>query len=124
MNCLTTDAQRTSFVLIQSRIDRKKTTLYVIIFAPPYLFCFFCVLNLADNLARDVRGRHQTSHVWKTGTIHLKVAPSSINGVSFDVHMSVSQTVAMATTSRKDSHCFAVSHLFASLSRVSLSKIS
>ena len=54
----------------------------------------------------------------------FKVAPSSINGVAFDVHMSVSQTVAMATTSRKDSHCFAVSHLFASLSRVNLSKIS
>ena len=39
---------------------------------PPYLFCFFCILISRTNLAREVRGRHQTSHVRKTGTIHLK----------------------------------------------------
>lgn len=60
--------------MIQSRINRKKTTLYEKIFAPPYLFCFLCILNLADKLARDVRGRHQTSHVRKTGTIHPTLA--------------------------------------------------
>ena len=48
LNCLTIDAQKTTFVLIQSRTDCTKTTLYVKIFVPPYLFCFFCILNLAD----------------------------------------------------------------------------
>ena len=56
------------YFLIQSRTDRKKTTLYVINFALPYLFYFFYILNLT----REVRGHHQTSRAWKTGTIHLR----------------------------------------------------
>ena len=47
---------------------QEETTLYEIIFAPPYLFYFFRILNPA----RYVRGRQQTSHVRKTSTIHLK----------------------------------------------------
>jgi len=42
----------------------------------------------------------------------------------FFIHMSALQTVAMATNNRKDNHFFAFFHLFASLSRVSLGKIS
>ena len=38
--------------------------------------------------------------------------------------MSTLQTVAMATNNREDNHFFGIFHLFASLSRVSLGKIS
>ena len=41
----------------------------------------------------------------------------------FFVHMSVAQTVAMATTNLKDIHFFAVFHLFAFFARVTLGKI-
>ena len=42
----------------------------------------------------------------------------------FFIHMSILQTVAMATNNPKDNHFFAIFHLFASFSRVSLGKIS
>ena len=42
----------------------------------------------------------------------------------FFVHMSILQTVAMATNNRKDNRFFAIFHLFASFSRVSFGKIS
>jgi len=38
------------------------------------------------------------------------------------MHMSVVQTVAMATNNRKDNHFFAIFHLFVSFSRVGLGK--
>ena len=45
-------------------------------------------------------------------------------GFHFRSYVSVLQTVAMATNSRKDSRFFAIFHLFASFSRVNLDKIS
>ena len=43
--------------------------------------------------------------------------------IFFFVHISILQTVFMATNNRKDNHGFAIFHLFASFSRVNLGKI-
>ena len=60
--------------------------------------------------------------MFKLAAFTVKI--SNTSGISFFIHMSIVQTVAMATNNRKDNHFFAIFHTVASFPRVTLVKIS